>query len=815
MPADHGACCSTAPPTHQAGTASGVFNTSRQIGGALAIAVFGALIAGTDFVHGLRLSLLIAAVVALAAAGSAARRSGTRTGSTRHRPRPLERICSLMTTWAHHRPRRHRATAARSTSPHCAPTAALGRARRSGSSDVGDDLFVRVLPRPQRQLVPASTGASGGGRIRVGGVEHDVTFEPAASRAATPIDAAYRRQVRPLELRRRHGHRRRGGHHPAARPRRRRSNPDDRHDRTRSRPARSACSATSHRRSSGSPTTCSSARCGSGPSCRPRTAAWSPSPRLTTLGNTDQLVSTSTSPSSNGATEAELIESDHPPRLLRRLAQGDGRHGRRQARSSAATNRKEHHMRGAVLHAPHDIRDRAARRPHGSSNPPTPSSGSPPPASADRTCGPTAASKPSTGPRRWDTSTSASSKTSAQTSPRIKPGQFVIGSFFASDNTCEICRAGYQSSCIHRQHVGAIGTQAEYARIPLADGTLVATPDIPDDDLVPSFLAASDVLGTGWFGAVAAEVGPGKTVAVVGDGAVGLLGVLAATQLGAERIIVMSRHEPRQKLACEFGATDIIEERGDDGVARIKDLTDGLGAHSVIEAVGTRESMLQAIARHPPRRPHRLRRRHPRRAPRRPAVLQPRPPPRRPRPGPPLPARPHRAHLRTARSTPARCSTSPFPSTRSPRATGPWTNAAPSRPCCGPDRRTPMEHIPTRRHHQGPRRLVHRRRLRRPDHPRPRPHADERRQRPLHAVRPHRLAPPHHRPDPLRHRRRRLRPSRGGPLITIRAGDVIRIAGGEEHWHGAAPDHFMTHIAITEGDTNWGEQLTDAEYPTT
>src|SRR5437660_10486770 len=177
----------------------------------------------------------------------------------------------------------------------------------------------------------------------------------------------------------------------------------------------------------------------------------------------------------------------------------------------------------------------------------------------------------------------------------IKPGQFVIGSFFASDNTCEICRAGYQSSCLHRELVGAIGTQAEWARIPLADGTLVATAAIPDDDLIPSFLAASDVLGTGWFGAVAAEVAPGKTVAVVGDGAVGLLGVLAAHQLGAERIIVMSRHEARQKLALEFGATDIIEERGDDGAARIKDLTDGLGADSVIEAVGTRELMPQAV----------------------------------------------------------------------------------------------------------------------------------------------------------------------------------------------------------------------------
>ena len=177
----------------------------------------------------------------------------------------------------------------------------------------------------------------------------------------------------------------------------------------------------------------------------------------------------------------------------------------------------------------------------------------------------------------------------------IRPGQFVVGSFFASDNTCEICRAGYQTSCINRQPVGTGGAQAELLRVPLADGTLVATPEPPPEELIPDFLAASDVLGTGWFGAVAAEVGPGKTVAVVGDGAVGLLGVLAARHLGAERIIAMSRHAPRQKLALEFGATDIVEERGDDGVSRIKDLTDRLGAHSVIEAVGTQESMMQAM----------------------------------------------------------------------------------------------------------------------------------------------------------------------------------------------------------------------------
>jgi threonine dehydrogenase-like Zn-dependent dehydrogenase len=175
----------------------------------------------------------------------------------------------------------------------------------------------------------------------------------------------------------------------------------------------------------------------------------------------------------------------------------------------------------------------------------------------------------------------------------VRPGQFVIGSFFASDNTCEICQAGYQSACIHRELVG--GAQSQRMRVPLADGTLVATPEFPSDDLVPSLLAASDVLGTGWFAAVAAHAGPGKTVAVVGDGAVGLLGVLAARQLGAEKIIAMSRHESRQKLALDFGATDIVTERGDEGVARIKGLTGGLGAHCVIEAVGSQESMMQAI----------------------------------------------------------------------------------------------------------------------------------------------------------------------------------------------------------------------------
>ncbi len=175
----------------------------------------------------------------------------------------------------------------------------------------------------------------------------------------------------------------------------------------------------------------------------------------------------------------------------------------------------------------------------------------------------------------------------------VKPGQFVIGSFFASDNSCPICKAGYQSSCQHAEFVG--GAQAPVLRVPLADGTLVATPGVPSKDMIPSLLSTSDVFGTGWFAAEAANVKPGMMVAVVGDGAVGLLGVLSAKHMGAERIIAMSRHEARQKLAREFGATDIVTERGDEGVARIKDLTNGIGADAVLECVGTQESMKQAI----------------------------------------------------------------------------------------------------------------------------------------------------------------------------------------------------------------------------
>src|SRR3974390_2728762 len=175
----------------------------------------------------------------------------------------------------------------------------------------------------------------------------------------------------------------------------------------------------------------------------------------------------------------------------------------------------------------------------------------------------------------------------------IKPGQFVIGSFFASDNSCPHCHNGYQSSCQHKEFVG--GAQAPYLRVPLADGTLVATPEIPSDDLIPSLLATSDVLGTGWFAADAANVKPGGTVVVVGDGAVGLLGVLSAKQMGAGRIIAMSRNDDRQNLARDFGATDIVTERGEVGAELIKEITEGIGADSVLECVGTQESMMQAI----------------------------------------------------------------------------------------------------------------------------------------------------------------------------------------------------------------------------
>ena len=178
----------------------------------------------------------------------------------------------------------------------------------------------------------------------------------------------------------------------------------------------------------------------------------------------------------------------------------------------------------------------------------------------------------------------------------VKVGDFVVGSFCTSDNTCEICESGFQSRCANGGFMG--DTQAQYTRVPLADGTLVAVPGgRPEDpDVVASLLAASDVLGTGWFGAVAAQAGPGRTIAVVGDGAVGLSAVLAAKALGAERVIAFSRHEDRAALAREFGADVVIAERGEEGAAKVKELTGGYGAHGVVEAVGNQLSMNQAIA---------------------------------------------------------------------------------------------------------------------------------------------------------------------------------------------------------------------------
>ncbi|GAB3066018.1 zinc-dependent alcohol dehydrogenase family protein [Intrasporangium mesophilum] len=175
----------------------------------------------------------------------------------------------------------------------------------------------------------------------------------------------------------------------------------------------------------------------------------------------------------------------------------------------------------------------------------------------------------------------------------VEPGQFVVGGFLTSDNTCPVCKAGAQANC--QRGTGYDGCQAELIRVQNADGTLVATPEHPADDLVPSLLALSDVMCTGWHAAVCADVRAGSTVVVVGDGAVGLSGVLAASQLGAERIIAMSRHADRQAIAREFGATHIVAERGDEGIEAVKEQTGGIGADSVLECVGTDESVVQAL----------------------------------------------------------------------------------------------------------------------------------------------------------------------------------------------------------------------------
>jgi threonine dehydrogenase-like Zn-dependent dehydrogenase len=181
----------------------------------------------------------------------------------------------------------------------------------------------------------------------------------------------------------------------------------------------------------------------------------------------------------------------------------------------------------------------------------------------------------------------------------VKVGDVVVMPFAYSDGTCIFCRAGLQTSCIHGGFFGVVGmegAQAEAVRVPQADGTLFVLPVGKDHALMPSLLTLSDVMGTGHHAAVAAKVAPGKKVAVIGDGAVGLCGVIAARRLGAEQIIILGRHADRIALAREFGATDVVSERGDEAIERVRELTGGFGVHSVLECVGLEQSMLTAIS---------------------------------------------------------------------------------------------------------------------------------------------------------------------------------------------------------------------------
>ena len=179
----------------------------------------------------------------------------------------------------------------------------------------------------------------------------------------------------------------------------------------------------------------------------------------------------------------------------------------------------------------------------------------------------------------------------------IKPGDLVVAPFAWSDGSCEFCRQGLQTSCLHGGWWGGDldGGQGEAVRVPQADGTLVVLPVERDDALMASLLSLSDVMGTGHHAAVSARVGPGKSVAVVGDGAVGLCGVIAARRLGAERIIMLGRHPDRVALARKFGATDIVSQRGEEAIDRVRELTGGLGAHSVLECVGLDQATVTAL----------------------------------------------------------------------------------------------------------------------------------------------------------------------------------------------------------------------------
>ncbi len=180
----------------------------------------------------------------------------------------------------------------------------------------------------------------------------------------------------------------------------------------------------------------------------------------------------------------------------------------------------------------------------------------------------------------------------------VKRGDLVVAPFAISDGTCEFCQEGLQTSCVHVEWWGGDGNdagQAEAARVPWADGTLVKLPVDRDDALMPSLLTLSDVMGTGHHAALSAKVAPGKRVAVVGDGAVGLCGVIAAKRLGAGQIIMLGRHEDRIALAREFGATDVVSERGEEAVERVHELTEGFGVHSVLECVGLEQSTVTAL----------------------------------------------------------------------------------------------------------------------------------------------------------------------------------------------------------------------------
>ena len=180
----------------------------------------------------------------------------------------------------------------------------------------------------------------------------------------------------------------------------------------------------------------------------------------------------------------------------------------------------------------------------------------------------------------------------------VRAGDLVASPFLWSDGTCVLCKEGMHPSCLHGGRYGDDGVdggQGEAVRVPQADGTFVRLPVEPDDALMPSLLALTDVMSTGHHAALSAQVGPGKSVVVVGDGAVGLCGVIASHRLGAEQIVILGRHEDRISLAREFGATDVVSERGDEAVERVRELTEGLGAHSVLECVGLEEATITAL----------------------------------------------------------------------------------------------------------------------------------------------------------------------------------------------------------------------------